>query len=153
MMMKIVIHGTAIAAVVLPSYEPTGAETAIIDAPPDLDIARLHEYVYDALTGTVALNNGRRVTRLAFRNRFAQAEKIGLEIASLDDAAAGMPARQQAAALRAYLADVAAASFIDLNRLDTRAGVQLLETMGLLAEGRALAILDTPVAPEERPLP
>lgn len=92
-----------------------------------------------------------RITRLAFRNRFAQPEKVALELAALDDPMAPMPQRQQAAALRAYLADVAAASFIDLSRPDTRAGVQFLEAAGLLGEGRALEILDAPVQPEERP--
>ena len=50
----------------------------------------------------------------------------------------------------ATLADTAAATFIDLSRADTRAGVQMLETAGLLAAGRALEILDAPVTPEER---
>ena len=93
-----------------------------------------------------------RITRLAFRNRFTQAEKVTMEIAALDNRAATMPQRQQAAALRANQADLAAATFVDLQRPDTRAGVQMLETAGLLAAGRALEILDAPVQPEERPL-
>ena len=92
------------------------------------------------------------VTRLAFRNRFSQPEKVALEMASLDNPGASMSQRQQAAGLRAYLADVAAASFIDLSRPETRAGVQFLEAAGMLADGRALEILDAPVQPEERPL-
>lgn len=94
----------------------------------------------------------RHITRLAFRNRFAQAEKVALEIAALDNPAASMPQRQQSAALRATLADTAAATYIDLSRPDTRGGVQMLESAGLLAEGRALEILDAPIQPEERPL-
>lgn len=93
-----------------------------------------------------------RITRLAFRNRFTMAEKTMLELAALDDPGAAMPARQQAAMLRAYLADVAAATFIELTRQDIRDGVTLLETMGLLAQGRALEILDAPIQPIERPL-
>lgn len=93
-----------------------------------------------------------RITKLAFRNRFTMTEKITLEIASLDNPGAAMGLRQQAAALRSNLADTAAAVFIDLTRADTRAGVQMLETAGLLAAGRALVILDTPVQPSERPL-
>ena len=93
-----------------------------------------------------------RITKLAFRNRFTQAEKVMLEIAALDNPAAPMPQRQQAAALRANLADTVAATFIDLAHLYTRDGVQMLEAAGLLAAGRALQILDAPVAPEERPL-
>ena len=93
-----------------------------------------------------------RITKLAFRNRFTQVEKVTMEIASLDDPSAAMAQRQQAAALRANLADTAAAIWIDLTRADTRAGVQMLEAAGLLGAGRALEILDTPAQPHERPL-
>lgn len=93
-----------------------------------------------------------RITRLAFRNRFLPAEKVTLELASLDNPAGPLLARQQAAALRAYLADVAAATFVDLSRADTRAGVQYLETVTLIAAGRAAAILDAPIQAEERPV-
>lgn len=91
-----------------------------------------------------------RVTRLAFRNRFTQVEKIALEIAALDDASAPMIQRQQAAALRALLADLAASTFVDLGHADTRAGVLSLEESGLLEMGRAAEILDSPVLAEER---
>lgn len=93
-----------------------------------------------------------QITRLAFRNRFTMPEKAGLELASVDDASAPMVQRQQAALLRAYLADVAAATFIDLKRPDTRAGVEQLEALGLLAAGRAAEILDAPVEQAERPI-
>ena len=92
------------------------------------------------------------ITRLAFRNRFTSAEKIAIEFACLDDPAAPMPQRLQSAALRANQADLAAATFVDLAREDTRAGVQMLEAAGLLAEGRRLVILDAEITPEERPL-
>lgn len=92
------------------------------------------------------------ITKLAFRNRFTMAEKVTMELASLDNPGAPMAQRQQSAALRANLSDTAAAVFIDLSRADTRAGVQMLEAAGLLAAGRALEILDTPVQPSERPL-
>jgi len=85
-----------------------------------------------------------KITKLAFRNRFTQAEKVAIEIAALDDPGAPMQQRAMSAALRASQEDVAVAQFIDLTRADTRAGVQMLETAGLLAAGRALTILDTP---------
>lgn len=110
---------------------------------------------YNGLTyvgATPSVYNDTSITRLAFRNRFTHAEKAAIELAALDDPAAPMPQRQQAAALRANQADLAAATFIDLARPDTRAGVQMLEAAGLLAVGRALEILDTPIQPEERPL-
>ncbi len=91
------------------------------------------------------------VTRLAFRNRFTPAEKVGLELAALDDPSAPPEQRQQAATLRAFMKDVDAATFIDLSRPDTVAGVQALEAMGLLAEGRATEILNAPVQAHEVP--
>lgn len=91
----------------------------------------------------------RHITKLAFRNRFTQAEKAALEIAALDNPAAAMPQRAQAAGVRATMKDQEAAQFIDLNRVDTRAGVQALEAGGMLAAGRALAILDGAIQPQE----
>jgi hypothetical protein len=90
-----------------------------------------------------------RITKLAFRNRFTQAEKIAIEIAGLDNPAAPMQQRAMSAALRASQADVASATFIDLSREDTRAGVHTLESVGILAAGRAAVILDTPPTAEE----
>ena len=91
----------------------------------------------------------RHITVLAFRNRFTQSEKIAIEIAALDNPAAAMPQRAQSAALRANQLDVQAANYIDLDRTDTRAGVQVLEAAPILAAGRALEILDAPIAAHE----
>lgn len=90
-----------------------------------------------------------RLTKLGFRSRFTAAEKTAIELASLDDPAAPMAQRQQAADIRVYLADVASATYIDPQRAETRAGVQALEAAGLIDPGRALEILDAPIqAPE-----
>lgn len=86
----------------------------------------------------------RHVTRLAFRNRFTQAEKVTIEMASRAATADG-------AGIKVYLDDVAAATYIDLDRADTRAGVQALETAGILAQGRALEILDDEIQAHEIP--
>ena len=83
-----------------------------------------------------------RITRLAFRNRFTQAEKVALELAALDNPSAPMAQRQQSAALRAHLKDLDAASWVDLTRPETVAPLQMLEASGLIGEGRAAAILD-----------
>ena len=145
--MKLIIQNNRIAATATDAY--TGPDE-YIDAPADFDITRMGEYVYAA--GMLVLAPATRITRLAFRNRFTQAEKVALEIAALDNPAAAMPARAQAAALRANQADLAAATFVDLQCADTRAGVQMLEAAGLLDAGRALEILDAEITPEERPL-
>ena len=92
----------------------------------------------------------RAITRLAFRSRFTQTEKVTLELASIDSPLAAVAARQQAAGLRVTLKDQENATFIDLDRADTRAGVQGLETAGLIAPGRAAVILDTAVTDSER---
>ncbi len=92
-----------------------------------------------------------RVSRLAFRKRFTQAEKVALELAALDDPSATPAQRAQAAALRAYLKDVDAAQFIDLADVHVKEGVQTLEAAGLLAAGRAAEIITAPVQEDERP--
>lgn len=99
----------------------------LVSAPPPIDVAEP--------TDT-------RITRLAFRNRFTQAEKVALELAALDNPAAPMAQRQQSAALRAHLKDLDAASWVDLTRPETVAALQMLEAGGLIDEGRAAAILD-----------
>ena len=85
----------------------------------------------------------RRITRLAFLSRFTDPEAVAIDLASIG-------ATAQAAGMRRYLSKVNAATYIDLDRADTRAGVQALEAAGVLAAGRALQILDAPVQPEER---
>lgn len=84
----------------------------------------------------------RRITRLAFLSRFTDAEAVAIDLASIG-------ATPQAAGMRRYMSKVNAATYIDLDRADTRAGVQALEAAGVLAAGRALQILDAPVQPEE----
>lgn len=85
----------------------------------------------------------RHITRLAFLSRFTDAEAVAIDLASIG-------ATVPAASMRRYLNKVNAATFIDLDRPETRAGVLALEAAGVLAAGRALAILDAPIQPEER---
>jgi hypothetical protein len=92
----------------------------------------------------------RRITKLAFRNRFTQAEKVAIELAAIHNPKADITVHQQAAALRANLADLAAATYIDLDRPDTRAAVQGLELAELIAAGRAGQILDADIQDVER---
>lgn len=146
--MKLLIQNTRIVATATDDYD--GPE-AFMQAPADFDVTRMGDYVHDGTS--LSLPSDTRITRLAFRNRFTQPEKVMLELAGLDDPTAPMAQRQQAAAIRVHLADVAASAFVELARADTRAGVQSLEAAGLLAPGRALQILDAPVQAHERPLP
>lgn len=86
---------------------------------------------------------GEHLTRLAFLNRFTDAEAIALDLASIG-------ATVEAAAFRRYINKVNASTFIDTKREDTRAGVQHLESIGIIGAGRALEILDAPITELER---
>lgn len=93
----------------------------------------------------------RYLSVLAFRKRYTLAERAAIEWAAVDRSDQPELQRQQAAALRATLADIAVASYIDLNDPDTIAGVQMLQTMGLIEAGRAGAILTAQVQGAEMP--
>ena len=121
-------------------------------------IGKLHNAEASAAAGTPVFvdapaqplgDSPRRITKLAFRNRFTKAEKAGIEFATLDDPTAPIAQRQQAAALRADLKDQEQATFINLDDEDTRTGVLTLEAAGLIAAGRAVEILDAPVQDKE----
>ena len=92
-----------------------------------------------------------KITVLAFRQRITMAEKTAIEIAALDQPTADMSVRAASASLRAYLGDVAAATYIDLQSSETRTGIAALEAMGVIGEGRAAEILDSPILEVERP--
>jgi len=101
-------------------------------------------YVVPSAPADSAPYYGRIVTRLAFLNRFADAEAIAIDLASIG-------ATVQAATLRRAQAKINAAEEIQLDNVETRAGVQALETAGLIAAGRATTILDSTVQPHEVP--
>jgi hypothetical protein len=95
-------------------------------------------------------NEPRKITVLAFRNRFHMAEKVALELMSLDDKTAPFQARQIAASLRVYAKDSDNAKFIDLERQDTQYGLYQLVALGILDMSRADEIIHNQVQPEER---
>lgn len=92
----------------------------------------------------------RHITKLAFRNRFTMKEKVAIELAGNINPNDPVQKQQLAATVRASNADISASTYIDLDRPDTRAGVKSMEEFGLLAEGRADEILDSPVQDFER---
>lgn len=92
----------------------------------------------------------RRITELAFRSRFTMKEKVATELASVVNQSDPLAMQELAASIRALKDDISAASYIDLDRPDTRAGVSLMEEYGIIAAGRAAEILDNPVQDFER---
>lgn len=107
------------------------------------------EVVPDEEPGLPPYEGSWHITKRAFRARFTPAEKVGIEIASLDDPAASMQVRGLAAVLRAQQREISDSPYVDLQFAPTREGTQALETYGLLAAGRAAVILDTPPTGEE----
>lgn len=87
---------------------------------------------------------GYRITVLAFLNRFRDDEAVAIDLASSGETI-------QAATVRRYLDKVRVASFIDLKREDLVVGVNSLEGLGLIAEGRSKEILESPVQQHEVP--
>ena len=85
----------------------------------------------------------KKITKLAFISRFTDAEAIALDLASIGTTI-------EAASIRRYMQKVNAATFIDLSRDDTIAGVRQLETARLIGTGRADQILEAPITELER---
>jgi hypothetical protein len=73
----------------------------------------------------------KRITRLEFLQRFTPEERVAIRTAA-----------KESVLLEDYLELVALATFIDVTRADTIAGVQQLELLGLIGVGRAGEILD-----------
>lgn len=106
---------------------------------------------FDARVNQPPPPTSRHMTVLAFRNRFTKTEKVRIELASIDDPAAAQAQRERAAIVRVGQADLAAATYVDVDRDDTRDDVLAFEAMELLdGAGRALAILDDPIQEHER---
>jgi hypothetical protein len=104
------------------------------------------------LTDIVAALGGRRLTKLAFRNRFTTAEKIALEMAQLDDPAGTPQQRQISATLRVILKDLDNSVYIDLDRVETIQGINFLVSIGIISSERGTQILTNPVQNIERPI-
>ena len=68
-----------------------------------------------------------------------------IELAGAYNPADPMQKQQLAATVRVSNEDIAASTYIDLDRPDTRTGVKSMEDFGLIAVGRADEILDSPV--------
>jgi hypothetical protein len=89
-------------------------------------------------------DNDRKITLLAFLERFTDAEAIGIDLAS-------QGATFEAATVRRFMNKVNAATFIDLARPDTINGVNAMVSYGFLTSERASEILTSPVQDIERP--
>lgn len=97
------------------------------------------------------IEHDRRVTVLAFRNRFTLTEKTTIEYVSVDKPNETTEQRLLSATLRALMTDLSTANYVDLDRPDTINGINLLETYSIIGVGRANEILNAPINALERP--
>jgi hypothetical protein len=81
----------------------------------------------------------RKITKLAFRNRFTFNEKVALRTAL-----------NQSTSLQAWYDDFMVSTYIDLARPDTIAGMAFLVQAQLLTSERAETILNTEIAENEK---
>lgn len=93
----------------------------------------------------------RHITNLAFDNRFTVDELVNIRLASLVEPGMTVEQKRQALGVEVLLERAKKATYVDLDREDTRGGVMQFEAFGLIAEGRALEILDAPIQPHEVP--
>jgi hypothetical protein len=79
-----------------------------------------------------------RITKLAMRQRFTVTEMLGM-----------MAAANTVPIVQYLMDNLTVATYIDLNRPDTIAGINLLVSLSLISQSRATAILTTPPTIEE----
>lgn len=96
---------------------------------------------------------GSKITTDAFYRRLTPAERIRIEMASIDNPAASAPQRQLAASLRVAQRRLAGAAYFDLKLEANITDVNSMELAGLLDyAGRANVIMTAPVTdPTELP--
>ena len=105
----------------------------------------------DAFIASYVVKQDRKITVLAFRNRYTMQEKVMMDMLAVDPPNATQQQRLMAASMRVTNADLATATFVDLDDPGTQQGAVLLEHFGVLAPGRANAILNDPIQEKERP--
>jgi hypothetical protein len=124
------------------SYEPGALEVIMVRAVRDWTAQEIQDF---------KVNSIRYITKLAFRNRFTQAEKVAFEMAQVDDPTATQEARLAAAGVRVMEKDLAAGAYADLNAAAVQEGLRRLETIGVLGAGRADEIIWGDIEPYEVP--
>ena len=79
------------------------------------------------------------ITIKAFRNRFTMEEKVAIEDAAKENTT-----------VKVFLEDLHSSTFVNLNDEQLIQGLEALESLGLIDEGRAEVITQSPIQPNER---
>lgn len=101
------------------------------------------------LSNTLA--SGSRITRRAFRDRLLPAEKVTIELASIDDPNATQQERQLSALMRVFKEDLANAEYIDLLNPNVQSALEVFEQYGIIASGRTQVIINSTILIDEIP--
>lgn len=91
----------------------------------------------------------RWITKLAFENRFTVMESAAIRVAAVIDPNADQQTKMQSGIVQVLLDRASKATYIDLDRDDTKQSVNQLEAMNLIGAGRAAVILNSPIEPIE----
>lgn len=91
-----------------------------------------------------------KITGYAFRKRFSMAEKIAMELTSIDNLIATMEQRQMSATIRVMLKDLDSAGYVDLSSPEIIDGIHMLEQFGIIQPNRANEILSKTIQEKER---
>jgi len=81
-----------------------------------------------------------QITQFAFKSRLTDVERKAIRAAAKTNED-----------IEDFMDLLNSAKYIDLQDPTTRAGITFLETAGLLASGRSVVILDSPILQNERP--
>lgn len=97
------------------------------------------------------VSTGTKITKRAFRDRLLPAEKVAIELASIDNVNATSQERQMSALMRVFKEDLANAEYIDLSNSNVQSALEVFEQYGIIATGRSITIITTPVTIDEIP--
>jgi len=134
-----------------PEGWPEGIDITDIAPRPGIGWQYDEDAGFTAPASPAPIPQNRIITNYAFDMRFTLDERVAIEMAGMDDPAATLDERAQAAALRVFQERAKKAQFTDLDNPVVITSVQQMEAGGLLAPSRAAEILDAPVLDEERP--
>ena len=115
-----------------------GDHLVALDSLDESLLGQVHDAEGGTFTPTAAPAADRRITILAFKQQLTAAERKAIRAAAKTDED-----------VEDFVDLCDSATFIDLSRPDTVAGVQALEAAGLLAAGRAAQVLEGAVQAAE----
>ncbi len=90
------------------------------------------------------------ITKIAFRDRFTATEKEDLQLAAVINPSDTAQQKRQASRIQSWLEDIRNMDYVDLTNARVIAGVNAMETVGIIGVGRAAEILSLEIQDDER---